>query len=128
MYDMIYEIVKLDNLLEVNTFLKLFDDALTKKIVDRTMFCKELSKALYNWAYTRRIDTLNMKEKPKYYICEQQYSIPDYLISFGLALGKVREVRNNIKKIIIDIENNIIKPSGNYLSMDIEKTIIELIK
>ena len=73
----------------------------------------------------RRTVSLFAMEKPKYLICEQQYSVPDYLISYGLALGKVREVRKNIKKIIADIDENITKPSGNHLSVEKEKIVLK---
>ena len=127
MYDAIYDLINSNNLLEANNQLKFIDKALTNQDVNRSSFCKKFSQAIIENIRMGMIDFIFEETKPKYRIYPSYSTISAYLFTFGLAFGKVRETRTNIKKVIFDIDKNIIEPSGNYLSIEKEKTILSIL-
>ena len=126
MYDLLYDLVKAKNLLEANLVLKKIDDGLSKNEVNRSTFCKKLSQAIIQWTMVEKIDLLN-KTKPKYHIYHSNKSIPPYLFSYGLTIGKVREMRKNIKDRIKDIDETIIEPSCVRLTVEDEEKILSVL-
>ncbi|MCL2163748.1 MAG: hypothetical protein FWH55_04975 [Oscillospiraceae bacterium] len=127
MYNIIYDLLQSKDLLEANSNLKRIDDALNSNDVDRSAFCKKMSHSILEWAVVRGSDLLFLLEKPKYSIIQSQFSIPSYLVTNGLALGKVRDLRKNIKKLIAAIDDTITKPSGNFLSVKKEEDILSVL-
>ena len=128
MYDLIYELIESRDLLEVNTYLKEIDAALEEQTVNRSAFCKQLAQALTEWTFSLRNKELFVLEKSKYFIFEEWESIPYYLAFSGLSLGRVREVRQCIKDQIAYINETIIEPTGNCITVDTEKKIISILE
>ena len=124
MTDMIQALIEAKDLLEANRHLKIIDDALEKQTVNRSEFCMDLSLAILEWAVRGKPDPVFETSHPNYYIYKPFSTVPAYLASFGVAVGKVRETRANIKKLIIDIEEKIVKPSGNYITVENEEKIL----
>jgi hypothetical protein len=124
LYDLVYEILKSDDLIEVSRQLKLIDEGLTNKTIDRSRYCKKLAQAVSEWSLFSRLESVFEDKKPDYYIHPPNRSVSLYLATHGLTSGKVREMRKNIKTLISNIDNEIIKPTGNYLTVDNgEKTL-----
>ena len=127
MYDVIYDLVDSKCLLEVNRKLKLIDAALTNQDVNRSIYCKKLSQAIIERTLMGRGDIFDVGERPKYHIYPFGKSIPAYLASYGLSIGKVREMRKNIKCLINVIDDTIVEPSGNYLAEKDEERILSIL-
>ena len=124
MHEMIYSLLKSKDLLEAKYHLKIIDDALAKQSVNRSIFCKKLSQALKEWVFLGTSADIYGDEKRKYYIYPENRSMPYYLASFGLALGRVREVRQSIKNQISYIDEAIVPPSGCSLTVEAEEKIL----
>jgi len=128
MYDLIYELIRSGDLLEANTYLKQIDAALDAQTVNRSAFCKQLAQALTEWTYRLRNKELFVYEISKYYIFTDWESIPYYLAFSGLSLGRVREVRRYIKDQIAYINETIIEPTGNCITVDTEKKVMSILE
>jgi len=128
MYDLIYELIKSNDLLEVNINLKKIDEALTMQASKRSTFCKKLAQAIVEWTIMLRNDDIFSQERPKYYIFSAKRSIPYYLAFYGLSLVRVREVRQCIKSQIAYIDDMIIKPTGYCLTVEMEKRIMSTLE
>jgi len=128
MYDLIYELIESSDLLEVNTNLKKIDVALDEQTVNRSAFCKQLAQALVEWTFRLRNKELFVQEISKYYIFTEWESIPHYLAFSGLSLGRVREVRQCIKSQIAYIDDMIIEPTGNCITVETEEKIISILE
>lgn len=124
MYDTIYDLVKSEDLLEANRLLKMIDNALTSQSITRSNFCRALSQAVIEWSAIGRYEDIFAGIRPEYHIYSASNAIPPYLASYGLALGKVRETRKNIRLLIADIDNTVIKPSGISMSLEDEEQVL----
>ena len=127
MYDLIYNLVKSKDLLEANSLLKMIDRTLTNEDVNRPDYCKKLSQAIMQWAVMWIEGSIFTGVRSKYRIFPANRAIPYYLASFGLAVGKVRDTRKNIAKLIADIDKTIIEPSGISLSAEDEEEILSVL-
>ena len=124
MYDTIYGLIEANDLLEANHLLKIIDNALANQSINRSAFCKALSKAIIEWSANSRFEDITTGTRPKYHIFPASNSVPHYLASFGLSLSSVQEMRKNIKHLIADIDETITGPSGICLSIKDEEKVL----
>lgn len=122
MYQMIEQLIKSDDLLMAGETLKEIDCFLTDNAPKRMAFCKALSKRLCQFVLPY-VGFSFLNPKP-YQILPVGHSIPMYFYLNGLASGKVRETRANIKTIIEYIDSSVLPASGNCLSKENIKTIL----
>ena len=127
MHDMIYKLIQSEDLLEVKRHLITIDDVLEQNAVNRPQFCKFLSQALMEWTLMPRVDIFDKERDPRYHIYSEHSSIPPYLASFGLSLGRVREVRQCVKALVSTIDETIIAPSGICLTVEDEKKVLAVL-
>ena len=128
MYDLIYALVGSSDLLEANTVLKEIDAALDGQTVNRSAFCNQLAQTLVEWTFRLRNKELFVQEISKYYIITDLESIPYYLAFSGLSLGRVREVRQCIKDQIAYINDTIVAPTGNCMTVETEEKIMSTLE
>jgi len=127
MYELIYDLLGAHDLFEVRNILIDIEDALAKQETNRTKFCKQLSAAIHEWIAIRRLDQFHDMKQPLYFIHPQSESIPNYLATRGLALGRDRDVRKNILDLLTYINDMIIEPTGNALSVEDEVSILSVL-
>ena len=125
MQDIIYDLVKSNDLLEVSRIFKTIDENSAKK--NRSSFYKNLVQTILEWTVVSRGDFL-CSEKSKYYIHGPNKSIPPYLASHGLTpSNNVREIKKIIKKLTMDIDMSIVEPSGINLTMESLEKIMSVL-
>ena len=124
MTDIIQELLEAKDLLEASSRLKIIDDALEKQAVNRSEFCRELTLRIIEWAVRGKPDPVFETPHPYYSIYKPYSSVSAYIASFGIALGGVRETRANIKKLITEIDETIVKPSGNCITVENEEKVL----
>ena len=127
MPDIIQDLIEAEDLLEANQHLKIIDEALEKQTVNRSVFCRDLAFAIVDWTVRGKPDPVFETPCPYYSIYKPFSTVPAYLASFGMAFGKVREMRVNIKKLILDIDETIVKPSGNYITVEGEEKVLSIL-
>jgi hypothetical protein len=72
-------------------------------------------------------DIFYLEKDPRYNIYSVQDSIPPYLASYGLSLGRVKEVRQRVINLIASIDETITKPSGICLTVAQEEKILTIL-
>ena len=127
MQDMIYDLIKSNDLLEAKRHLITIDEALEQNTVNRSQFCKHLSQALIEWSFMPRVNIFDLDKDRRYHIYSAHASMAPYLASFGLSFGRVREVRQHIKSLIANIDETIIAASGICLTVEQEEKILTIL-
>ena len=131
MYNLINELIGSKDLLEVNFYLKKVDAFLSGQNVNRSDFCKHLAQSLADRTQSAIYVDLYQPDIAgfdNYYICSADECMTYYLAFNGLAIGKVREVRQHMKDIIAYIDGMIIAPTGNSITVEKEKKILSILE
>ena len=127
MYDMIYDLLRSEDLLEAKHHLEMIDKFLDRQDVNRSAFCKKLAQSLNEWLFLLSNENIFEDKKPEYYIYQTKVSLLYYLASNDLTLGRVREMRQNIKRLITYIDETSIPPSGRFLAVEKEEKILSVL-
>ena len=127
MYDVVNDLIGAKDLLEARSQLQKIDNIIARKNINRSAYCKKLSQAILQAVGAQKIGYILAGEKPKYHIHSVNSSIPAYLASHGLTVGGVVEMRKRIRKLIAEIGETIIEPSGIKLSVEGEQKILDML-
>jgi hypothetical protein len=124
---MIYDLLRSEDLLEAKHHLEMIDKFLDRQDVNRSAFCKKLAQSLNEWLFLLSNENIFEDKKPEYYIYQTKVSLLYYLASNDLTLGRVREMRQNIKRLITYIDETSIPPSGRFLAVEKEEKILSVL-
>lgn len=123
MNSLIYELLDTRELFSACEKLKEIDAFLSENATGRSSFCKSLCKETRERAL--RLTGIYAGNKP-YAIFAARFSIPTYLTTFGFQTGRVRDTVANIKSTIAIIEDEALAPSGNCLTPESAKNVLEV--
>jgi hypothetical protein len=113
------------DMLSACDILKKIDSFLIANHSKRSYWCKTLSNCLINKAMM--VNAGCVANNNLFSVIPPCFSVQPYLTTFGMRTGKVKETIEDIRNIIDFVSNNIVSPSGKYLSIqDAKDTITKI--